>query len=142
MAGGDSVLGMWRRGSAKRETLVKEKEREKRDSASSFRKDDVGKRKWHLLPHGAMDELLQAMEYGADKYGAYNWQKGTEWTRCYDAAMRHLESWLRQEHAGDRAPDSGIHHLGHLAANVFMLLGMIELGVGTDDRPPRKGKQG
>ncbi|NCC83986.1 MAG: hypothetical protein EOM03_07655 [Clostridia bacterium] len=77
-----------------------------------------------------LDELTMAMEYGIAKYDRNNWKKGMEWSRLLDAGMRHGIAILRGE---DIDPDSGNTHLAHMLGSIHMLIGNIELGVGTDD---------
>ena len=84
------------------------------------------------LDGSILDELTKAMEYGAKKpeYGRNNWKKGMEWSRLLDAGMRHGIAILRGE---DIDQDSGNTHLAHMLGSIHMLMGNIELGVGTDD---------
>ena len=86
----------------------------------------------HIGSEKILDELTKAMEYGAKKpeYGRNNWKKGMEWSRLLDAGMRHGIAILRGE---DIDRDSGNTHLAHMLGSIHMLLGNIELGVGTDD---------
>ena len=86
----------------------------------------------HVGSEKILDELTKAMEYGAKKpeYGRNNWKKGMEWSRLLDAGMRHGIAILRGE---DIDRDSGNTHLAHMLGSIHMLLGNIELGVGTDD---------
>ena len=86
----------------------------------------------HIGSEKILDELTKAMEYGAKKpeYGRNNWKKGMEWSRLLDAGMRHGIAILRGE---DIDRDSGNTHLAHMLGSIHMLMGNIELGVGTDD---------
>ena len=77
-----------------------------------------------------LDELTKSMEHGIAKYGRNNWKKGMEWSRLIDAGMRHGIAILRGE---DIDQDSGNTHLAHMLGSIHMLMGNIELGVGTDD---------
>ena len=81
----------------------------------------------------ALDELTLAMEYGANKpeYGRNNWKKGMEWSRLLDAGMRHGVAILMDRQDIDK--DSGNTHVAHMLGSIHMLMGNIELGVGTDD---------
>jgi len=82
------------------------------------------------LDGAVLDELTKAMEYGIAKYGRNNWKQGMEWSRLLDAGMRHGIAILRGE---DIDQDSGNTHLAHMLGSIHMLMGNIELGVGTDD---------
>jgi hypothetical protein len=85
----------------------------------------------YLEPAG--DEAgARALKFGADKYGVRNYIESPISARVYVAAMRrHLADWLRGE---DDAPDSGVHHLGHIIANCHVALAAIEAGSFIDDR--------
>lgn len=82
------------------------------------------------LDGAVLDELTKAMEYGIQKYARNNWKKGMEWSRLLDAGMRHGIAILRGE---DIDKDSGNTHLAHMLGSIHMLMGNIEMGVGTDD---------
>ena len=84
----------------------------------------------HFGSEKILDELTMAMEHGIAKYGRNNWKKGMEWSRLLDAGMRHGIAILRGE---DIDPDSGNTHLAHMLGSIHMLMGNIELDVGTDD---------
>jgi len=78
--------------------------------------------------HGA-----HAMMYGADLYGAYNWRdKDVLASIYYDAIMRHMMCWFEGQ---DYAPDSKVHHLGHVIACAAILLDAFEMDKLVDDRP-------
>lgn len=99
---------------------------------SEGRKDDHGKLPWHLLPPDAVEQVLQVLKFGADRYGERNWERGMGWHRPFSAAMRHLWAWWRGE---ERDPDSDISHLAHAAVNVLFLLAYQGRAIGKDDRP-------
>lgn len=81
------------------------------------------------LIHGA-----HAMMYGASKYGPYNWRGNAVVASIYiDATMRHLAAWFDEKE--EIAKDSGVHHLGHVLANMAILLDAMETGNLMDDRP-------
>jgi hypothetical protein len=97
----------------------------------TFKKFDKGKAPIHLLPHRAMWDAAKVMDYGARKYGTNNWKKGTDWSRYYDAAMRHLMAWRMGE---DRDEETGMSHLDHAVCCVLMLSELTKLSIGNDDR--------
>lgn len=81
------------------------------------------------LIHGA-----HAMMYGAAKYGPYNWRGNAVVASIYiDATLRHLMAWFDQKE--EVASDSKVHHLGHVLANMAILLDAMETGNLLDDRP-------
>lgn len=85
-----------------------------------------------LLEPVADAEIARAMASGTERYGIRNYRRSPVSARVYYAAMRrHLGAWLDGE---DVAPDSGVHHLAHVAANVHVVLAAIQAGTFADDR--------
>jgi hypothetical protein len=100
-------------------------------------KDLVGatKPQLHLVPPALVIHAAKAMENGAKKFGPYNWRdKKVRMTVYIAAAMRHLHSLLDGE---DLASDSGVHHAGHAAACMGILLDALECNCMIDDRPAK-----
>lgn len=87
------------------------------------RKDDKGKLRWRLLRHSmtlALESVLRVLEYGANKYGEENWKLVEDGQRRYrDALDRHLAE-IDKGIMTD--PDTGEHHLAHVATNALFLL--------------------
>ncbi len=100
-------------------------------SVGGIKFDDADKRVWAFLPIDATEEVLRVLEYGAAKYSKANWTKGMDWSRPWNAAMRHQQAWLRGE---DRDPESGINHLAHAIASLMFALTFQMKGKGRDDR--------
>jgi hypothetical protein len=74
-----------------------------------------------------LPDPLSILEYGAAKYGEYNWIFDMRWSRLYAAALRHItiyapseQRWI-QRHPGDVDPETGRPHWEHFAANVVFL---------------------
>lgn len=88
-----------------------------------FTKFDDGKRKYHLLPLKAVEELTRVLEYGAKKYSANNWRKCEDLTRYKDAAFRHLFAYMAGENVDS---ESGIKHLSHCLCNLAFLVELDE----------------
>lgn len=66
----------------------------------------------------AMDDVARVLDYGRNKYAAWNWAKGMAWSIPLACASRHLLSvangeWLDQE--------SGLPHYAHALCNILML---------------------
>jgi hypothetical protein len=99
---------------------------------SEGRKDDSGKTPWHLMPPDALNQIAQVLEFGANKYGDRNWEKGMHWSRPFSALMRHMWAWWRGE---DRDPETGLSHLAHAGCCILFLLSYEGRAHGTDDRP-------
>jgi len=73
------------------------------------------------------------MSDGARKYGPYNWREEGVGAMTYlSAAERHIRAWLDGE---EEARDSGVHHLGHAAACLMILMDAQAVGNLVDDRP-------
>ncbi len=94
-------------------------------------KYDGGKTRLGLLPPEALEAIGQVLSYGAKKYAAHNWRKGIEWSRLYDALLRHLNRWNAGE---DTDPESGLPHLAHAGCCIVFLIASAKSNHGTDDR--------
>lgn len=99
------------------------------------RKDDQGKTPWHLLPFDAVADIIAVLAFGEGKYGARNWEEGMDWSRPFDALLRHLSAWWQGE---DRDPETGLSHLAHAGCCILFLLAYERRGIGRDDRPAVK----
>ena len=99
---------------------------------SEGRKDDSGKTPWHLMPPDALNQIAQVLEFGANKYGDRNWEKGMNWSRPFSALMRHMWAWWRGE---SRDPETGLSHLAHAGCCILFLLTYQGHATGKDDRP-------
>lgn len=87
----------------------------------------------HFTPPVAEMHLGLAMQNGGEKYGMMNWREKTVSSSVYyDAARRHLAAWWDGERV---APDSGVHHLGHVMACCAILLDAEAQANLNDDRP-------
>lgn len=95
------------------------------------KKFDDGKVRLDLLPVDALMCVGQILTYGANKYGARNWEKGMSWSRLTGAALRHMFSWMCKE---DNDPETGISHLAHAACCILFLLSYTIRSIGVDDR--------
>ena len=83
-------------------------------------KFDSNKPRHSLLPKGAVNSVIEVLEFGAKKYSADNWREvDNAKERYYNAAMRHIDSWWNGEKCD---PETGIHHLAHAATNLFFLM--------------------
>lgn len=97
------------------------------------KKFDQGKPRVDLLPPDALLAVAQVLTFGAEKYGARNWEKGIAYGRLFAAAQRHLLAWQGGE---ENDPETGLPHLSHAACCVMMLLSTAKRGIGPDDRKP------
>lgn len=109
------------------------------EHTSGFPGDDrglrfnAGKLRYDLMPPEALEEIVRVLTYGAKKYGAGNWQKGMPWSECRASLLRHAEAWAKGQ---DTDPETGIHHMAHVATNAVFLLWYSMHGKGKDDRGP------
>ena len=94
-------------------------------------KDDALKPRMSLIPQLALLEVGKVMTYGAEKYAAYNWMEGFDFSLLTDAAQRHLTAFNCGE---DLDSESGLSHLAHVACCVMMLYEITKLYPDKDDR--------
>lgn len=91
-----------------------------------------------LTQLGALDpasliELARVAGMGANKYSAYNFMKGTDWSLMYNAMQRHaLRFWSGE----DVDPESQLLHIAHAAWMALALVSFSLRDLGNDDRPP------
>ncbi|QOC54155.1 dATP/dGTP diphosphohydrolase domain-containing protein [Caulobacter vibrioides] len=87
-----------------------------------------------LIPAPALVHMAEAFKDGATKYGPANWRKDPVSTSTYvNAAMRHILAWFDGEQVD---PVSKVHHLGHAAGCLAILMDAQACGTLLDDRPP------
>jgi hypothetical protein len=96
-------------------------------------KFDEGKPCMSDIPHLSLMSVARVFNYGAKKYSKFNYSAGTNWLRYYDAAQRHLNSWMISD---DIDVESKENHLDHAIASLLMLRENIHLNTGTDNRNP------
>jgi hypothetical protein len=82
-------------------------------------KFDYNKPRWDLLPLDPIKEVVNALTYGAQKYGPENWRNvKNARSRYYSALMRHVVAW----EAGEALDfESGISHIAHAICNLIFL---------------------
>lgn len=80
-----------------------------------------GKPRLSLLPMDVLEPIVKVLEFGAQKYAAWNFAEGEglSWTEVSESLQRHLNAWNSGE---DIDPESGESHLGHIGCNLFFLL--------------------
>lgn len=96
---------------------------------------EIKKTFYHLIPVDPLAELARLYEYGANKYQPRNWEKGFDWSKGYDALMRHLQAFWAHEHEGDIDPENGAHHLASVVFYAFALMEWKNTHPELDDRP-------
>ena len=75
-----------------------------------------GKPKWHLVHMKSLTPLVRVLEFGADKYGAFNWQKDTKREVILDSMFRHV---IELMDGNEMDEESKQHHIGHILANAM-----------------------
>ena len=86
-----------------------------------------------LIPPVLGVETAKALVNGA-KYGPWNWRHTPVEMMTYLGAMkRHIDALIDGE---DIDPESGAHHLGHVAAGCGIVLDARKHGTLVDNRPP------
>ncbi len=94
---------------------------------------DGGKTKYSLIPPEALRKLAELYTDGGASHGDRNWEKGTDYSRWYDAMNRHLNAWWEGQEYDPDPPNH--HHLIAAAWNAFALYTYTTKGIGNDDRP-------
>lgn len=86
-------------------------------------KETEGKVPLDLVDPNLMVEVAKVLAFGAQKYSRWDWLEGLSFSQIQGAMLRHLTSWIEGE---DVAPDSGLSHIAHLAANAMFILRFIK----------------
>lgn len=81
-------------------------------------KHDETKTQWSLLPWDVLEEIVEVMQYGAQKYGTDNWKYVDPPMRYWDAAMRHMIAFRE----GERVDESTHLHLAHAITSLIFLM--------------------
>ena len=93
-----------------------------------------------LVPPRFTLALTLALQWGARRYGKRNWVQDPVRASTYVSAMRrHLDMWAAGE---DVDPETGVGHLGHLAASCAILVDAMGQGTMRDDRSADAGLRG
>ena len=101
------------------------------EKVNEFKKHDYNKPQFSNLPQLALLDVVKAFDYGQVKYEKFNYSKGTDYLRYYDACQRHLHAWVTGEDIDSESKNS---HLSHATASLMMLMDCIKTGKGTDNR--------
>lgn len=83
-------------------------------------KDDAKKPMWALLPFTAVDQVVQVLTFGANKYAPNNWRLVENYkVRYISAAYRHLYSWCTGNTYDE---ETGLHHLAHAVVSLLFII--------------------
>lgn len=88
----------------------------------------------HNLGFHDLSAACRVLEYGANKYAAWNWAKGMDWSVPTGCALRHAAAMIEEEEGTDE--ESGELHMAHVVCNMMMLDWFLEHYPEGDDRPP------
>ena len=88
---------------------------------------------FRTFPLDHRPDVVKVLEFGAQKYAAWNWAKGQRWGCTLGSLLRHCEKILQGEILDD---DSGLSHWGHIGCNLLFLLWFQTEYKEGDDRPP------
>lgn len=75
---------------------------------------DIKDHRYKLIHDLMLNRIQALLERGAEKYGAWNWQRGAPMSRVYDSLFRHLI----QAYLGDTSED----HLAAVGCNLMFLM--------------------
>jgi hypothetical protein len=83
-------------------------------------KYDGDKPDYSLLSFHALDQVVKALTYGAQKYSRDNWKKVPHFRRRYlAAALRHITAYARGEISDQ---ESGYLHLSHAVVSLMYII--------------------
>lgn len=101
-----------------------------------FQKTHDTKYLYYALEHlglEAIEESCHVFTYGANKYKAWNWIKGMQWSVPVACAVRHSLKILSGE---DIDEESGRKHAAHVVCNILMLIHYTKYYKEGNDLPP------
>lgn len=98
------------------------------------KKFDGGKLPWHLLAWDAIEQVVEVLRFGANKYAPRNWEQGIDYDRLFDAILRHLTAWWSGE---TYDPETKINHLAHAICDLMFLLAYSIRGKNKFDNRPK-----
>ncbi|MBM4707884.1 hypothetical protein GS982_01590 [Rhodococcus hoagii] len=116
---------------------------EVRTTSSTGARKGVKPQRPSLIPTYPFMELARHYGVGAEKYterdeagnvtheGGNNWRAGYEWSKSYDAMIRHANAFWGGE---DLDPETGTSHLSAVAWHAFTLLEFTQSHPEFDDR--------
>lgn len=85
----------------------------------------------YILAMPGLCSVAQVGDFGAKKYGQWNYKSGMPWMKLLGSCARHLTAFIKGE---DRDIESGLPHMAHLAYNALMVLDYMETHNDKDDR--------
>lgn len=101
---------------------------------SGFKKFDAGKLEWDMMPEEALEEVMKVLQFGAKKYGNWNWLDNADevqYTRYMNAIERHFKKFKKGQDADE---ETGLPELAHVIVNCLFMLQYQCQGAGIDNR--------
>jgi hypothetical protein len=102
----------------------------------AFTKDDSAKVDLTLFPMEAMEAVCRVLEFGVKKYSREGWRQGQNdpeaQRRILGAMLRHYAALQRGETID---PETGEHHVFHMAANAIFLATFSEVNRRYEELP-------
>lgn len=92
---------------------------------------NTGKTQWGLVDFSALEGMVKVLEFGAQKYGIGNWQKGLTTVSIIESLLRHLFAYLKGE---DIDSETGLKHVDHALCNAMFLAYMEKNKKEMDNR--------
>jgi len=90
------------------------------DIDNAGKKFDTGKLEWDHMRWGELGQIMEILQFGANKYGWDNFEKvDNAESRYKSALLRHVIAYVNGE---ENDQESGKHHLAHAGCNVLFLL--------------------
>ena len=81
-------------------------------------KYDQGKPRMDLVRPEFVEGVASVLGFGAQKYAAWNWAEGINYSRLIASAERHVNAFKRGENID---PESGLSHLYHASCCLMFL---------------------
>lgn len=104
---------------------------ETRTTSSTGGQKGVKEEQFDQIPIDALFEFARHYGRGAAKYDAHNFRKGYEYSKSFNALMRHAFAWWGGE---EDDPETGTSHMAAVAWHAFNLMTLLEEHPEFDDR--------
>ena len=105
--------------------------KETRTTSSTGGEKGVKPARLGLLPVDALLEVATLYGNGAAKYSEHNWRRGYEWSKSYDALMRHALAFWNGE---DNDPEMTTSHMASVVFHALALMTFTKEHPEFDDR--------
>lgn len=79
---------------------------------------NTGKTQWGLVDFESLEGMVKVLEFGANKYGIDNWQKGLTTISIIESMLRHIFAFMK---GNDIDSESKLPHTDHIMCNAMFL---------------------